>query len=467
MAIYGDVRSVVTSYALDTNLFCVATVNIYLRKLAGPSPSVCLAINTPASSIRIVTGECIATRISQLVSDPVHYLPQDDTVQMSRHFLAPELITGIFELIMSEPDPHTMSANVRTLRSCTLVCKDWTPAAQRILFHRVTTRLNVFSQKSILNLDLFLTHQLNIGTRILSLDLVAPVSPPEQKSHPAAPILSVKSLEQILSHCPHLYHLNLHIDIDGFEEDEIARLSALPVKIRSLDVAFECAKTKTLPQLFFIWPTIRHLSYRNLSGTKMIDPLEVLSERPQFTLYELSLHAQLDHHVLDWLVPPPNKNETAAEFQPSLRILEICADMLSEHSQWNYAPFAPFIRSLRISGVPEDAMRAQILEPFQNLEELVLRDCFVRSYTFLHLSPTLKHYRYHRSSHEELKKIRALWHGQTVLQRCPELEVFTMNLNHSGNGSNQDLYELVKEGCAKRDVRFNVDPRIWFMVGSS
>ncbi|EIM80797.1 uncharacterized protein STEHIDRAFT_162565 [Stereum hirsutum FP-91666 SS1] len=352
-----------------------------------------------------------------------------------------------------------MSTNVRTLRSCALVCKDWTPAAQRILFHRITTRINVFSQKSILDLDRFLTQQLNIGNRILSLDLSVAISPSDTKPKPKVLTLSVTTLEQMLSHCPYLYHLGLNIDTPSFEEDEVARLSALPVKVRSLDVIFRCDITKALAQLFFIWPTIRHFSYRNPYGMEMTNPAEVLPERPPFSLYELSLHSDPDRYVLDWLVPPPNESET--NFQPSLRILEASMPMVFDDSQWDYKPFAPFLLSLRLSHPPQDGLSWHVLDAFNNLEELVLRDCLAGHWTIRALPPTLKHYRYHRSGRPEVKKARALLLAHAVLLLCPKLEMFTMN--YGPKGPYREVFRDFEKLCAGRKIAFNVDPRIHLM----
>lgn len=379
---------------------------------------------------------------------------------MSRRFLAPELITNILELVLCEPDQQIMSTNVRTLRSCALVCKDWTPAAQRILFHRITTRINVFSQKSILGFDKFLTQQLNIGNRILSLDLSVAISDSDPNLKSEALALSVTTLEQTLSRCPHLYHLGLNIDTPSFEEDEVARLSALPVKIRSLDVIFRCESTKVLAQLFLIWPTIRHFSYRNPYGMEMADPAEILPERPSFSLYELSLHSDPDRYVLDWLVPPPNESET--NFQPSLRILEASMPMVFDDSQWDYKPFAPFLRSLRLSHPPQDGLSWHVLDAFNNLEELVLRDCLAGHWTIRALPPTLKHYRYHRSGRPEVKKARPLLLAHAVLLLCPNLEMFTMN--YGPKGPYTDVFRDFEKMCADRKIVFNVDPRIHLMV---
>ncbi|EIM80801.1 uncharacterized protein STEHIDRAFT_162568 [Stereum hirsutum FP-91666 SS1] len=377
--------------------------------------------------------------------------------RMSRRFLAPELVTYILEWVLCQPDTQRIHAEVSTLRSCTLVSKDWTAPAQRLLFHRVTTRVNVFSQKSIPDLDRFLTHQRGIGNRILSLDLGVRISPPNKKPRPGTPAFPVTSLEQILSNCPHLYHLGLRINISSFEEDEVARLSALSLNIRSLDVVFYCEMLESITQLFFIWPTIRHFSYRNSCKNKVVDLPAIPSERPPIALYELVLHSHLYKRVLDWLLPPPNSKET--DFRPSLRILEMSIPELFEGNHWHYGPYAPFVQSLRLSDTPQINNLAGSLRSFENLEELVLKDCFQMWWTFDYLPPTLRHYRYHNSSNV-WRESRGISTGRWVLKQCPELETFTSN--HGASGLYADVYEDLKRECAKKNVTFNVDPRIHF-----
>lgn len=214
-------------------------------------------------------------------------------------FLATELVTYIFELAISHPDPTKMNNDAVTLRSCSLVCKHWEPIAQRLLFHRVATRNNAFSQASIASLDRFLAQQRDIGTRILSLDFAVRISPADSKLRPGTPCHPVSTLERILSHCPHLYNLCLHTNIPNFEDDKVARLAALPVKIRSLDAVFHCAIENSIAQLSAIWPIIRHFRYQVQTRVRLRDPPIVRPQRPPFALYDLVLHADLDVSVLD------------------------------------------------------------------------------------------------------------------------------------------------------------------------
>ncbi|KDQ62370.1 hypothetical protein JAAARDRAFT_149190 [Jaapia argillacea MUCL 33604] len=261
-----------------------------------------------------------------------------------------ELVYSIFELVYYG---HQYRVDYFTLSSCCLVCKPWTPYAQRLLLRDIHLDLST-DQSSLpawsISSDaakLLLSGSSNLGTHVRVLSVTLKTASTD-----------VESLASIMSSCPKLYELAFHsAAMYAFSDDDMAALEAVVkggVRIRSLIVMGFGVQSPAIYQLISLWPSIQFLRIGS----------EFVASPPPYpsnlALYELALHRLPSPEIVTWLL---------ASSKDTLRIFD-CRDILSHGLTSILSPYAPSLRSVRLLRYSEQT--ANFLSLCINLEEFAV-----------------------------------------------------------------------------------------------
>ncbi|KAI0041756.1 hypothetical protein FA95DRAFT_1565026 [Auriscalpium vulgare] len=143
--------------------------------------------------------------------------------------------------------------DVPTLRACALVCRAWTPTAQRMLFRRATCGdpyENIENDSRLKLLDVLRAHP-HLATYLRYIDLFL-------WSVPGALDPGVEDIDmELLELCPNIEGI-LTQDVDDIGDNafDYARLQSLPVRPVFLEVT---GRPEMVNKLVHMWPSVRTL----------------------------------------------------------------------------------------------------------------------------------------------------------------------------------------------------------------
>lgn len=360
-------------------------------------------------------------------------------------FIPPELVIPIVEEMYHLPDG---TADIHTLSACSLVCQSWRVHSQRLLLSRATMRIcgpPDDGQRSLTLHQCLSTGSLGSYIRALDLSITTRRGSLGSFVPQATSALSPDEFVSAVEFCPHLYHLSLNINaMHSFDADAVERLSSLSLTIRALDVSFGSVTSPVVYQLLAIWPSIQSLRLR----TEMIAPLP--SVRPDFSLYELSLHRSVRRGVLEWLIPPPDAPYPS--HRTPLRILDFW-DTPNEDSRDIIFAHATNVRSLRLTYPPP----AGFMDSFNGIQEFVLRT----TPDLLPLRPlpsSIEHLHFHNFSSPSFA--HSLVHTTSCIRSLPNVTLVTVN---KPIAEREDFGNLVRV-CEDRGIEIRVDPKFYYLV---
>ena len=328
--------------------------------------------------------------------------------------LPSELVLKIVEYAYYDEERRP---DIITLYACSSVSKQWCTVGRRLLFHEV--------RKSALDWNLpKIAHNPSLGAYIRSLRLTVTHS-------------NQTAFADTVSFSPQLYELTLAIDLHRFDKPVLDRLGSLSRCIKALVVMRCGVMSPAVYELITLWPTIRFL---RLHSELIHRPP---ATRPEFSLYELSLHHDLRLPTFEWFLPSPPDNASPPNGS-ALRILELRQTPgPSVHN--HIAAHAPYVRSLRLMIPPPSGF----FDSFTGLEELVLR-YFPRRHPDTPLPNTTQHI------HFQIHQLQLSASFQFVIpsiELLPSLRLVTVSDTMTGV---HDFHEL-ETACEERNIPLRID----------
>ena len=260
-----------------------------------------------------------------------------------------EVILSIMEVACSDGDRQQ---HIPLLLSCSLVCKTWSAAAQRLLFSQVTLRSHSTFQLFINAVDRTTPHGRMLSDAVKELRVVLDHNQPSGLHH--------HSFAVAVTFCPNLSHLAISLygcaepgeDVVGepdvsrlrrlapsFDDHTISLLKSGP-KIHFLHFNNWSENQESIFQLLDIYPSLQHLS---IGGTTPLQPRETLLPFP-CALKSLSLKFQTTPPIefMRWLL----HNSSA-----SLRALDCDRDPYADTLSYLMTTFGPQLESISMPGL--------------------------------------------------------------------------------------------------------------------
>ena len=256
----------------------------------------------------------------------------------------------------SKDADHAIESDNNTLMACALVCSSFRVPAQTLLFQSVGRDIYGFPWKR----DSFeaTIHPSTERGRILGSYVRNLQVNLDHTFNYADGTLDMRRFTLLLSWCPRLYELSLHVyDIRKFNEVELAELQfiAITVQLRALRLLRFVRQSTLIYQFISVWPTIQYLTVG--SEIDVPPPLPL----PRIKLRELSFfRTTIRFRCLEWLL---SGSET------SLCVLQF-RDTPGQQMKSIVAKHAPYLRFLRMQRYDKDS--ADILRNCTRLKELVL-----------------------------------------------------------------------------------------------
>ena len=362
-------------------------------------------------------------------------------------FIPVELVIQIIEGTYHNSDSTT---DLKTLGSCALVCKAWSPIAKRLTFHHIHVdrkRLPASGDDDCTRVSALIrcmTTRPSLGSYVRMLE----ISVGRDRLFTTLPrrLVTFSDFVTLISYCPQLYQLILSVEHRQLQAPALSVLSKTATRLQALDIDTSDAYRDLsciLYQLMSIWPTIRFLRVR--AGLSVPPPP---TPRPPFTLHELHLFTPIAPEALGWLLPL-----SSAAAQSPLRVLGLGAPFaqLQSDELTTLAAQARSVRSLRITREPAP----RFLDLFGAVEELVL--CQLLLFPRIPALPTsVRHLGLYSHPVSYASDLDAeLCAAADALKTLPNLENVTVNSTIAEVYASRAL----RLRCRELGVRFVVDPR--------
>ncbi|KII94324.1 hypothetical protein PLICRDRAFT_36575 [Plicaturopsis crispa FD-325 SS-3] len=189
-----------------------------------------------------------------------------------------EIVLHILEIAYYNDD---LESNDRLIADCSLVCRDWAPAAQRLLFRHVTLRTHAASNAFQSAVDRSTAHGRMLGDAVVRMRVVIDHNQPTG--------ISQRSFARAVRLCPNLYELNLALygyAVPGkdavdrarrtepcFDEETLAILASGP-SITALQFSNWSDNRQSIIRLLSVWPALRSLAISGTAPALLTDPLQ-------------------------------------------------------------------------------------------------------------------------------------------------------------------------------------------------
>jgi len=356
-----------------------------------------------------------------------------------------ELVLSFIEAACAGDD---YDDHIPLLMACSLVCKTWSAAAQKLLFGQVTLRSQISFQLFMNAIDRTTPHGHMLGESMKRMRVVLDHNQPSSLHH--------HSFALAVTMCPNLRALDISLygcaepgtDIVGvpdvsrlrrsapsFDEQTISLLKSGP-EIQSLQFNNWSENQQSLFQLLDIWPSIQYLSIGGTAPQHIQD-----SPTPfQCALRGLSLNFQNAPSVefMRWLLHKSSG---------SLRTLNLERDPCIDTFEYLVNTVGPRLRSLRLPGfVPTDY--AVLIAKCTNLQELQTENPSLLSAYFKKLPHDLQHLGFGLSLDTPLQVIIALVKARDSLK--------TIKVQLWEGGRKHELFSSLKIACAYRGVDLTI-----------
>lgn len=334
------------------------------------------------------------------------------------------------------------------LKNASLVCKDWSSVAQKLLFRNVTLRTQtayIAFQEAV---DRETLRGRILGDAVVRMKVVLDQNQPYRLSH--------RSFARAVSLCPNLYELGVALygegapgmDIVGapdasrmkrsmpsFDERTLAVLRAGP-QIKALQFSNWSDNSDTLLQLLDVWPSLTSL---DISGTTPQLPNHTVEPFP-CALRELHTNFQssLSVEFLQWLLH--NSRE-------SLRVLDLAREpspnmldyLLSEHGSTLES------LSLPACGTHEGAAAVQ---KCAELRELKIESAWAAPMLYKTLPRGIQHLALGVDADTPLQPVLQ------AIKRSVDLRVVTMQLWHGGD--KHPNLAAIKIACGVKGIQLRL-----------
>ncbi|KAI0045585.1 hypothetical protein FA95DRAFT_1607624 [Auriscalpium vulgare] len=321
-----------------------------------------------------------------------------------------------------------------TLRACALVCRAWTPIAQRLLFRRVPVpkgQLLTSGSNVMPRLVRTLRTAAHLAAHVRSFNIeLATVT------FNVRPEASVDALEA-LALCTNVDGVT--IDLFGATAAFIAYLDTLPVRPSYLSVS---GRDREVDHVIQLWPSVHVLDMASF-------PTE-------------DIHVRMPHQLQALATSTLNMRKYCCApntvVPAGLQDLELnChGGLFSPTSAALVASgLAAQLRSLYLFGHGAEVLPPAVLEKLAVLESLVL-DCLPTEVSGIAsgLPKNLRHfgYHFHDIGHERSEKLQILLDAARAL---PKLDLFTATRD-----SSQEVLEEIERWCREGGVELVVYPEL-------
>ncbi|KDQ62859.1 hypothetical protein JAAARDRAFT_28835 [Jaapia argillacea MUCL 33604] len=350
----------------------------------------------------------------------------------------------IIDILESAYYDEFLEPNDQLLRSCALVCRDWSGPAQDLLFRRVSLR----SQPAFLSFQKA-TDPLTERGRFLA-SLVVRMRVTLDSNQPKR--LTTPSFAQALTLCPNLYELSISLygcentpqpnaidatrsrrTISRFDEATIATLRSAPT-ISALRYTSSSPNNAHIFQLLDIWPRVRSL---DVGGVPPQIPILHHSSR---YVEELRINYQTKPSAdfLRWLLPPSTR---------TLRVLELEREPSNDMLDYLLTEHGPRLESLSLPSCTT-SQRALVITRCENLREFRTETACGNPTVYKKLPLDIQHVALGVDKETSLESVLKL------VKTSDELEALTLQIWESG--VHHPMLASLKMACAYTGVELRV-----------
>ncbi|KAI0041957.1 hypothetical protein FA95DRAFT_1564860 [Auriscalpium vulgare] len=313
------------------------------------------------------------------------------------------------------------TVDYRTLRACALVCRAWTPVAQRLLFRRIPNFYNQFESEHdsrLYRLLRTLRSSARLAAHVCSIKLVV-IEGFDSDNHEELESPAVELLEL----CPDVQSISIAGSMElelcpGLEE----RLRAIPLHPHSLDIEGKESVIPTMERIIRMWPGVRMLDFgvypESDDGTRA-GPVLVSVPSSVRSLSISNRRPERRRSCLIWDLAPDDDHsklsELKIEFPKGSSLAWLCTLFASG--------VLPQIRSLSVEGgIPTQ----DVLDQLTQLESLVV-SVIAPWPKLVSLPQTLRHIGYHHiDEHEQIPGIKRIGNFLSTLRSSKGLQFLTV-----------------------------------------
>ena len=390
-------------------------------------------LQTPSTSTHHVEADLTAL-----------YAPKKPVVRQPKPPSVPIPTEIVMSILEAAYDNEQVPYYNAFLKNASLVCKDWSFIAQRLLFRNVcltTQTAYIAFQEAV---DRATPRGCMLGDAVVRMKVVLDQNQPYRLSH--------KSFARAVSFCPNLYELNVAVygegapglDIVGapdasrmkrtmpaFDQRTLAILRSGP-KISALQFSNWSDNSTSLLQLLDVWPSLVSL---DVSGTTPQLPEESVEPFP-CALRELRTNFQTTPSVefMRWLL----HNSTG-----SLRVLDLAREPTPEVLEYLVSEHASTLESLALPSCGTHESAAAVLRCTE-LRELKIESAWAAPMLYKSLPHGLQHLALGVDADTPLAPI------VQAIKRSDDLRAITMQVWHGGEQHPQ--LAAVKIACGVKGV---------------
>lgn len=356
-----------------------------------------------------------------------------------------ELICTVIEAACEGADDST---RVGILKSCSLVCRTWSNASQRLLFSKVTLRSQRAFEAFMFAVDRSAEHGASLGDAVQHLSVVLDHNQPSG--------LHQNSLALAVTACPNLSRMGISLygcaepgnDIIGapdvsrlrraapsFDETTLSLLKSGP-KIQYLHFDNWSENHNSIFQLLDIWPSLRFLS---IGGTP---PQHLQNSPPPFpcALRGVRFNFQTTPSVdfMRWLLFNSAESLETLHFErdPCADVLEYLIDAHGGH-----------LRSISLPGYGSPLLMGMVTK-VPHLRELRTENPSTLSAHHANLSDEVEHLAFGLDRNTPLGSII------DVIKTREKLQTVTVHV--SANGDHHPLFCSLKIACMYRGIDYDI-----------
>ncbi|CDO77261.1 hypothetical protein BN946_scf184753.g11 [Trametes cinnabarina] len=356
-----------------------------------------------------------------------------------------EIVMTILESAYENEEIRSYNA---LLKNCSLVCKDWSYAAQKLLFRHVSLSKQtayIAFQEAV---DRTTARGRSLGDAVLRMKVVLDQNQPYRLSH--------RSFARAVSLCPNLYELSVSLfgeggpglDIVGlpdasrmkrsapsFDQRTLSILRAGP-RISALQFCNWSDNSSSLLQLLDVWPTLSSL---DISGTTpQLDSDNVQPFPCALRELRMNFQASPSMEFMRWLL----HNSTGR-----LRVLDLAREPSPDLLEYLVSEHGAALESL---GLPTCGTRegAAAVRRCAGLRELKIEGAWASPMLYKTLPGGLQHLAFGVDSDSALQPV------VQAIRRSTELRVVTMHIWRGGE-KHPKLADVTL-ACARQGVELRV-----------
>ncbi|KAK0466258.1 uncharacterized protein EV420DRAFT_1710288 [Desarmillaria tabescens] len=342
-----------------------------------------------------------------------------------------EIVMTIMEMAFYD---ETFDIDYSLLKACSLVCREWSAAAQRLLFHNVTLRTQSACLSFQSAVDPITEQGRMLGEAVVRMRVILDHNQPFG--------IAEQSFAQAVVLCPNLFELNLALygsvspgkDIIGspdslrmrrpapsFDESTLSLLRCGP-SISALQFSNWSENSHSISQLLSVWPSLKSLA---LSGNAPELPSDTLSPFPYF---------------MDWLLH---------HSVGSLRVLGIAQEPSMQLLEYFVDTYGNTLESVSLPVCWQDTARS--LHRCPHLRQISVERPLVSPLLFKKVSERLEHIAF------GLNKMTAL---QSVIETVKTQKSLKAVTVHLWGGEQHPLFPSLQMACAYRGLELRITPDI-------